>query len=134
VNVLACSEHLKMADTPPATISKDLPPNVYIYRPRTEPTVSTRPYLCWCAELNLQYGVNWEKSTCRTCGKLVYIIDLERFRFVKCLCLQPVSNEFFYCYLCNGVIHNGKDANPPEAIIAYRRALFMRTHNLTAHQ
>ena len=119
-----------MAGIPPHLL-QNLPPNVIIHSPMSERAIANRVRMCWCADLDLSSGVDCHNK-CRACDKFVFILDLERYKFCKCMCSQPIPNEFKYCYLCNFVIYNPDGTKPEEAVIGFRRALYMRTHNLVA--
>ena len=87
--------------------------------------IVNRSFLCWCPALNLQNGVNNVNNVCYTCGKLVYILDLHKFRRGRCCCEHPLPNEFEFCYRCKNIIHEQDGSIPTEARIGITRAVEM---------
>jgi hypothetical protein len=84
-----------------------------------------RGRLCWCPDLDLKNGVG-DSSMCKTCGKLVAIIQLEQFKPRRCICIRPPRiNVFYFCERCRGSVR-GADGNiHPEAYISVKRAIYM---------
>jgi hypothetical protein len=83
-----------------------------------------RLLLCFCHDLDLEEGVN-DHHMCKTCGKHVRLIQLEEYTTEFCECRVPVTNEFFFCEGCTGVVRREDGTVPEEVYIVLKRILYI---------
>ena len=61
-------------------------------------------HLCWCDNIDLDFGVDYYNQTCLNCYGLVFIISLAVFHLRDCLCSpRPRRNEAHFCTVCSNI-------------------------------
>ncbi len=88
-------------------------------------TLANRAAMCWCRDLDLDRGVARATNLCHRCGRIVWIVDIHRFKMIPCHCPVPIPNEFFFCQLCSNVVLDRNGRQPEYSLLAVKRAVHM---------
>ena len=81
------------------------------------------PHLCWCDNIDLDYGVDFYDQSCLRCYGIVFILNFDFFNLADCLCApRPSHNEAHFCTVCFHLQFLPDGSVPLRADIAVRRA------------
>ena len=83
------------------------------------PSLVRRVALCFC----VPYIVDPNSAICKTCGKIVMMIHLNKYRMVNCICANPAPNEMYFCESCKGVVVDESGNRRRETLISVQRVL-----------